>query len=135
LKSAAIKKELDALKNKDLPEAQQHKQRADMLEQELAKYKAKELAETVADDLKIPKAEQAKYLKYVTAIDESESRINSSNSKKTSGSILPELAATQRRPGKGILMMRSMISSEVKRVGNFFMTDYDNAESRTNVTL
>ncbi len=71
LKSAAIKKELDALKNKDLPEAQQHKQRADMLEQELAKYKAKELAETVADDLKIPKAEQAKYLKYVTAIDES----------------------------------------------------------------
>jgi hypothetical protein len=68
--AAKIKAELDILKSKDLPEAQQHKLKVDELTQKLAKYEAKELAETVADDLKIPKAEQAKYLKYIIATDE-----------------------------------------------------------------
>lgn len=68
--AAKIKAELDTLKSKDLPEAQQHKLKVDELTAKLAKYEAKELAETVADDLKIPKTEQAKYLKYVTATDE-----------------------------------------------------------------
>jgi hypothetical protein len=68
--AAKIKDELNDLKTKDLPEAQQHKQKVEELSAKVAKYEAKELAETVATDLKIPKAEQAKYLKYVTATDE-----------------------------------------------------------------
>jgi hypothetical protein len=71
-KHRQLKSELDALKNKDLPEAQRTKAERDQFESELKIYKAKDAAAGIADDLKIPKAEQSKYLKYITATEPAE---------------------------------------------------------------
>lgn len=99
-KAAQLKKELDALKTKDLPEAQQHKQKAESLEKELAGYKAKELAATIADDLKIPKTEQPKYLKYVTATDENGIKDQLKQLKKDFGSNSTGTGSNPARSGK-----------------------------------
>jgi hypothetical protein len=68
--AAKIKTELDVLKNKDLPEAQQNKQKVEELSKRLATFEAKELANSICADLKIPKDEREKYIRHVTATDE-----------------------------------------------------------------
>lgn len=68
--AAKAREELQTLKTKDLPAAEKTKADLEAATTELQRYKARELAETIADDLKIPKGEQPKYLKYITASDE-----------------------------------------------------------------
>ena len=69
-KAEKIKNELDELKTKGLPKDEQAEQRIKAMEDRLKGYEAKELANSIAADLKIPKEERAKYVRHVTATDE-----------------------------------------------------------------
>ena len=69
-KADKIKKELDELRTKGLPKDEQAEARIKAMEDKLRGYEAKELANSIAADLKIPKEERERYIKYVTATDE-----------------------------------------------------------------
>lgn len=71
-KAAGTKKELDALKGKksDGEGNAQDDSRISDMERKLAKFEAKELANSICADLKIPKEEREKYIRHVTATDE-----------------------------------------------------------------
>lgn len=74
-KAASYKKELDGLKSKKGEgDSSKDNSRISDLENRLAKYEAKELADRVCADLKIPKEEREKYIRHVTATDEDEIR-------------------------------------------------------------
>lgn len=71
--AAKVKKlqgELDALKTKGLPKDEQTEQRIKQMEDKLKVYEAKDLANSICADLKIPKEEREKYIRHVTATDE-----------------------------------------------------------------
>lgn len=71
-KAASYKKELEVLKSKkgEGGDSSKDNTRISDLEGRLAKYEAKELADQVCADLKIPKEEREKYIRHVTATDE-----------------------------------------------------------------
>ena len=69
-KAAKLQTELDTLKNKGLPKDEQTEQRIKQLEDRIKGYEAKDLANDIAADLKIPKEEREKFIRYVTATDE-----------------------------------------------------------------
>ena len=69
-KAAKLQTELDTLKNKGLPKDEQTEQRIKQLEDRIKGYEAKELANDIAADLKIPKEEREKFIRHVTATDE-----------------------------------------------------------------
>ena len=69
-KAAKLQAELDALKTKGLPKDEQTEQRIKQMEDKLKGYEAKELANDIAADLKIPKEEREKFIRHVTATDE-----------------------------------------------------------------
>jgi predicted phage gp36 major capsid-like protein len=69
-KAEKIKKELEDLKTKGLSKDEQTEQRINQMEEKLKGYEAKELANSICADLKIPKEERERYIKYVTATDE-----------------------------------------------------------------
>lgn len=76
-KAAKLQTELETLKTKGLPKDEQTdariKQMEDKLkgyEDKLKGYEAKELANDIAADLKIPKEEREKFIRHVTATDE-----------------------------------------------------------------
>ena len=70
-KAASYKRELEGLKSKKGEgDSSKDNSRISDLENRLAKYEAKELADRVCADLKIPKEEREKYIRHVTATDE-----------------------------------------------------------------
>jgi hypothetical protein len=75
-KAAVLKKELESLKGKkeDGDGTKQDDSRISSLEEKLKKYEAKDLADKICADLKIPKEEREKYVRHVTATDEDEIR-------------------------------------------------------------
>ena len=95
--AAKIKTELDALKTKDLPEAQQNKQKVEELSKRLAVFEARELANSICSDLKIPKEDRAKYINHVTATDEEGIR---EQIKKLKADFAPPKTGTGSNPAK-----------------------------------
>lgn len=69
-KTKKAQKELDELKTKGLPKDEQTEQRIKQMEEKLKGYEVKELANSICADLKIPKEDRERYIKYVTATDE-----------------------------------------------------------------
>ena len=69
-KAKKLQTELDTLKTKGLPKDEQTEQRIKQMEDQLKGYVAKDLAYSIAADLKIPKEEREKYIRNVTATDE-----------------------------------------------------------------
>ena len=69
-KAKKLQGELDALKTKGLPKDEQTEARIKQMEDKLKVYEAKELANSICADLKIPKEEREKYIRHVTATDE-----------------------------------------------------------------
>ena len=69
-KAKKLQGELDALKTKGMPKDEQTEQRIKQMEDKLKVYEAKELANSICADLKIPKEEREKYIRHVTATDE-----------------------------------------------------------------
>lgn len=69
-KAARLQTELDNLKTKGLPKDEQTEARIKQMEDKLKGYEAKELANDIAADLKIPKEEREKFIRHVTATDE-----------------------------------------------------------------
>lgn len=69
-KATKLQTELDNLKTKGLPKDEQTEARIKQLEDKLKGYEAKELANDIAADLKIPKEEREKFIRHVTATDE-----------------------------------------------------------------
>jgi hypothetical protein len=95
--AAKIKTELDALKTKDLPEAQQNKQKVEELSKRLAVFEARELANSICADLKIPKEDRAKYINHVNATDEEGIR---EQIKKLKADFAPPKTGTGSNPAK-----------------------------------
>lgn len=69
-KAKKLQGELDALKTKGLPKDEQTEARIKQMEDKLKVYEAKELANSICADLKIPKEERERYIRHVTATDE-----------------------------------------------------------------
>lgn len=69
-KAKKAQAELDALKTKGLPKDEQTEARIKQMEDRLKVYEAKDLANSICADLKIPKEEREKYIRHVTATDE-----------------------------------------------------------------
>lgn len=75
-KAKKLQKELDTLRGKksDGDNTKQAEARITALEGELAKFKARDVADKICADLKIAKEEREKYIRHVTATDEDEIR-------------------------------------------------------------
>ena len=69
-KAKKMQTELEALKTKGLPKDEQTEARIKQMEDRLKVYESKELAYSIAADLKIPKEEREKFIRHVTATDE-----------------------------------------------------------------
>lgn len=100
-KAKKLQKELDDLKNKDLPKDEQTNKRIEQMEQRLAGYEAKELANSICADMKIPKDEREKYIRHVTATDEEGIRGQLKALKKDFGPTKTGTGTNPAKTGKG----------------------------------
>lgn len=96
-KAKKLQTELDALKNKGLPKDEQTEARIKQMEDKLKVYEAKDLANSIAADLKIPKEEREKYIRHVTATDEDGIR---EQLKKLKQDFAPQRTGTGTNPAK-----------------------------------
>lgn len=79
-KAEKLRKELDGLKNKKgdgdgtKQDSSKNDDRIKEIQDKLAKFESRDVADKICADLKIPKDEREKYIRHVTATDEDEIR-------------------------------------------------------------